>query len=227
MSPHRHRVYLDNTYLDPGCEFPSRDVVAAEIAAHINARPPGSRVYLGLDSIGKEQLLLAIAAAAKKSSGGKVFLPRGRLEVMHAAGLPTASFTVDPTAASVHVCAKRQLSGLMARDDAVVVCRAPQTPGDISQSAWGRRIPCHSAATITGRVRTLSNAACVIDLGDRQTTQHCPSPFSLPRRAWHLFQNFGRWACRRRGGRTRTTRRSLKLFASSRYYVSTLYLPTA
>ena len=56
-------LLLDNTYANPVYAFPTRRHAAAEIVRLITEEYPEHDVFLGVDSLGKEPLLAAVAAA--------------------------------------------------------------------------------------------------------------------------------------------------------------------
>ena len=102
-----HHVYLDNTYLDPGCVFPPRVNVADHIVASLQKRLY-SRVYIALDSIGKELLLAAVAT----KMGVQIYVPPHRLDTIRMCGISLRHFTADETATKIHTCSKRDLATL-------------------------------------------------------------------------------------------------------------------
>ncbi|XP_028416031.1 uncharacterized protein LOC114539594 [Dendronephthya gigantea] len=75
-------LYLDNTYCDPRCEFPSRAEAIKKILNIIHDNP-GKEVRIGLDKLGKEELLFEIA----KDQGVPIFVEEKlRLEVAELLG---------------------------------------------------------------------------------------------------------------------------------------------
>jgi DNA cross-link repair 1B protein len=57
-------LYLDDTYLDPEADFPQRSEVAADILKFCQGYfDAGYQIFIGLDVVGKEELLLQIASA--------------------------------------------------------------------------------------------------------------------------------------------------------------------
>ena len=56
-------LLLDNTYCNPAYRFPSRAAAQAAVVSLIVDRYPDREVVLGLDSLGKEPLIAAVAAA--------------------------------------------------------------------------------------------------------------------------------------------------------------------
>ncbi|CAA2981385.1 5 exonuclease Apollo [Olea europaea subsp. europaea] len=76
-------LYLDNTYCNPRFSFPSREVAAREIVDIINAHPEHD-IIIGIDSLGKEDLLLYIS----RTLNIKIWVWPERLQVMHLLGFP-------------------------------------------------------------------------------------------------------------------------------------------
>lgn len=74
-------VYLDNTYCNPSFCFPSREVAAQQVVDVINAHP-NHDVIIGVDSLGKEDLLLHIAHVLNI----KIWVWPQRLRTMHLLG---------------------------------------------------------------------------------------------------------------------------------------------
>ncbi|XP_028410452.1 uncharacterized protein LOC114533064 [Dendronephthya gigantea] len=75
-------LYLDNTYCDPRCEFPSRAEAIKKILNIIHDNR-GKEVRIGLDKLGKEELLFEIA----KDQGVPIFVEEKlRLEVAELLG---------------------------------------------------------------------------------------------------------------------------------------------
>eukprot|EP00268_Persea_americana_P014014 TRINITY_DN16207_c0_g1_i3.p1 TRINITY_DN16207_c0_g1~~TRINITY_DN16207_c0_g1_i3.p1 ORF type:complete len:432 (+),score=71.61 TRINITY_DN16207_c0_g1_i3:145-1440(+) len=71
-------LYLDNTYCNPLFSFPPRDVVAQQVV-DIIASHPDYDIIIGLDTLGKEELLLHISCALKT----KIWVWPERLQTMH------------------------------------------------------------------------------------------------------------------------------------------------
>ncbi|ONK55909.1 uncharacterized protein A4U43_C10F2200 [Asparagus officinalis] len=74
-------LYLDNTYCNPSFSFPSREVAAQQVI-EIIARHPDHEVVIGIDTLGKEDLLLQIAEALNT----KIWVWPERLRTMHLLG---------------------------------------------------------------------------------------------------------------------------------------------
>ena len=53
-------LFVDDTFLDPRCEFPTRNEAYSFIVDCIR-RHPQHRILIGTDSLGKEEILLKIA----------------------------------------------------------------------------------------------------------------------------------------------------------------------
>ncbi|XAR68060.1 hypothetical protein NMG60_11003058 [Bertholletia excelsa] len=74
-------LYLDNTYCNPSYSFPSREVAAQKVVDVI-ASYPDHDIIIGIDSLGKEDLLLHIARVLKI----KIWVWPERLQIMHLLG---------------------------------------------------------------------------------------------------------------------------------------------
>ncbi|KAI4383291.1 hypothetical protein MLD38_009147 [Melastoma candidum] len=74
-------VYLDNTYCHPSHDFPAR-LVAAEKVIDIILSHPNHDVIIGIDSLGKEDLLVYIA----QKLNVKIWVWPERLQIMHLLG---------------------------------------------------------------------------------------------------------------------------------------------
>jgi hypothetical protein len=61
-------LYVDNTYLDPRCRFPSREEATARILELIRSNQD-ARVMIGLRNLGKEDLLVALGRELKENIG--------------------------------------------------------------------------------------------------------------------------------------------------------------
>ncbi|XP_028110503.1 5' exonuclease Apollo-like isoform X1 [Camellia sinensis] len=76
-------LYLDNTYCNPSYSFPSREVAAQQLqVVDVIASHPEHDIIIGIDSLGKEDLLLHIAQALKI----KIWVWPERLQIMHLLG---------------------------------------------------------------------------------------------------------------------------------------------
>ncbi|KAK3445986.1 hypothetical protein EUGRSUZ_A01754 [Eucalyptus grandis] len=101
-----HALYLDNTYCNPSYSFPSRRDAAQQVV-DIIASHPKHHVIIGIDMLGKEDLLVHIARVLKI----KIWVWPERLQTMHILGfdgifttktslarvraVPRYSFTLD------------------------------------------------------------------------------------------------------------------------------------
>ena len=108
-------VYLDNTFCHPSYAHPPREQALRVLLEHVTAwreggvgasggegAASGGRLLLGVDALGKEEVLEAVAAAA----GGKVAVTMARLASARALGLPTAHLTTYPDEAAVLTTAR-------------------------------------------------------------------------------------------------------------------------
>lgn len=76
-------LYLDNTYCNPAYCFPTREVAAQQVI-EIIASHPEHDIIIGIDSLGKEDLLLQISRVLKI----KIWVWPERLQTMHLLGYP-------------------------------------------------------------------------------------------------------------------------------------------
>uniref|UniRef100_A0A0D9V6I6 5' exonuclease Apollo n=1 Tax=Leersia perrieri TaxID=77586 RepID=A0A0D9V6I6_9ORYZ len=76
-------LYLDNTYCHPSLNFPPRPIVAEQIVNIIQAHPD-HEVIIGVDTLGKEDLLLHISRALKTKV---IWVWPQRLQTIHLLGI--------------------------------------------------------------------------------------------------------------------------------------------
>ncbi|XP_044501381.1 5' exonuclease Apollo-like isoform X1 [Mangifera indica] len=74
-------LYLDNTYCNPSYDFPSRQVAAQQVADIISSHP-NHDIIIGIDTLGKEELLLHISRLLNI----KIWVWPERLQTMHLLG---------------------------------------------------------------------------------------------------------------------------------------------
>lgn len=74
-------LYLDNTYCHPSFSFPPRDVAAQQVVDIITLHP-NHEIIIGIDTLGKESLLLHISQALST----KIWVWPERLQIMHLLG---------------------------------------------------------------------------------------------------------------------------------------------
>ncbi|XVF44505.1 hypothetical protein PTKIN_Ptkin02bG0128600 [Pterospermum kingtungense] len=74
-------LYLDNTYCNPSYQFPHREVAAQQVVDIINSHPEHD-IIIGIDTLGKEDLLLRISNALNS----KIWVWPERLQTMHLLG---------------------------------------------------------------------------------------------------------------------------------------------
>ncbi|XP_073147120.1 uncharacterized protein [Henckelia pumila] len=82
---------LDNTYCNPKYSFPSREVAARQVVDIITAHPDHD-IIIGIDSLGKEDLLLYISSVLNI----KIWVWPERLQIMHLLGF-VDNFTTKTT----------------------------------------------------------------------------------------------------------------------------------
>lgn len=90
-------LHIDNTFCNPCFEFPPRSV-AAEKIVNIILLYPKHHAVIGIDTLGKEELLLHIANTLKI----KIWVRPEHLQTMHLIGLPDI-FTIDALVTRVRV----------------------------------------------------------------------------------------------------------------------------
>ncbi|CAA6658385.1 unnamed protein product [Spirodela intermedia] len=118
-------LYLDNTFCNPTFDFPPREVAARQVVDIISCHP-NHDIVIGIDTLGKEDLLVQISEATNT----KIWVWPERLQTMHLLGLdrifttktqltrvraiPRYSFTMDTLTAlnSVHPTIGIMPSGL-------------------------------------------------------------------------------------------------------------------
>ncbi|KAK9004388.1 hypothetical protein V6N11_002190 [Hibiscus sabdariffa] len=97
-------LYLDNTYCNPSYQFPPRDVAAQQIVDIITSHP-GHDIVIGINTLGKEDLLLHIANALNI----KIWVWPERLQTMHLLGYHDI-FTTDTSLTRVRAIPRYSFS---------------------------------------------------------------------------------------------------------------------
>ena len=97
-------LYLDNTYCDPKCAFPSRSSATMTIMEIIRNHPQ-HKVIIGLHSLGKEVLLRAIAVTCKIWIG----VDATRMETLKLLQMPDV-FTCDVDRTKIQVVKTREIT---------------------------------------------------------------------------------------------------------------------
>ncbi|GMJ03921.1 hypothetical protein like AT1G27410 [Hibiscus trionum] len=97
-------LYLDNTYCNPSYQFPLRDVAAQQIV-DIIASHPDHDIVIGINTLGKEDLLLHIANALNI----KIWVWPERLQTMHLLGYHDV-FTTDTSLTRVRAIPRYSFS---------------------------------------------------------------------------------------------------------------------
>lgn len=97
-------LYLDNTYCNPSYSFPSREVAAQQVV-EIIASHPEYDIIIGIDSLGKEDLLLYISRMLKI----KIWVWPERLQTMDLLGFH-GSFTTKTSLTRVRAVPRYSFS---------------------------------------------------------------------------------------------------------------------
>ncbi|KAD3642051.1 hypothetical protein E3N88_31275 [Mikania micrantha] len=97
-------IYIDNTYCNPSYSFPSREVAAQQVVNIINTYPEHD-IIIGIDTLGKEDLLLYIS----KILNIKIWVWPERLQTMHLLGLHD-NFTTKSTLTRVRAVPRYSFS---------------------------------------------------------------------------------------------------------------------
>jgi hypothetical protein len=102
-------LYLDDTFLAPQYEFPTRKDAGSEILNIISKYSEKTRFLVGVDTLGKEELLVALGVALKSL----VVVDSERLEMLSVmqkhASIPDI-FTDRPNEGRIHVVSKREVN---------------------------------------------------------------------------------------------------------------------
>lgn len=100
-------LYLDNTYCSPKCIFPSREDAIELILCKLDTcLVQCDRVILGLDNLGKEDLLVQIV----KETHSKIFFKSNRKQILQILGLSNIIAT-DEAGSKIVVVPTNQISG--------------------------------------------------------------------------------------------------------------------
>nr|XP_043608432.1 5' exonuclease Apollo [Erigeron canadensis] len=97
-------LYIDNTYCNPSYSFPTREVAAQQVVNIINSYPEHD-IIIGVDTLGKEDLLLYIS----KMLNLKIWVWPERLQTMHLLGLHD-NFTTKTTLTRVRAVPRYSFS---------------------------------------------------------------------------------------------------------------------
>lgn len=89
-------LYVDNTYLYPTCDFPSRDQVKDKLLTFL-CNHPCHKIYIGTYKLGKEQLLVDIALTLKE----RILVSSDKMKQLEILNLPDV-FTTDVNASRIH-----------------------------------------------------------------------------------------------------------------------------
>jgi hypothetical protein len=89
---HCHLV-MDNTYCNPSCTFPSREEALKEVLAIVSQHKETHKIVLGIDTLGKEEILVALAEALD----ARFLVSKSRyFRLTEHLGINRSYFLVDP-----------------------------------------------------------------------------------------------------------------------------------
>ncbi|KJE92634.1 DNA cross-link repair protein 1B [Capsaspora owczarzaki ATCC 30864] len=97
-------LYLDNTYCDPKFAFPTREA-GVDAVVDIIEQHPDHRVMIGIDTLGKEELLEAVALRLQTW----IVVSQSRLNALQLIGARDV-FTSNPTDSRIWVVGKREVT---------------------------------------------------------------------------------------------------------------------
>jgi DNA cross-link repair 1B protein len=100
-----HTAFLDCTYAKPQFTFPSREEAAAQVVS-LSRRYQEHIIYIAVDTLGKEELLVALAQALDE----RVFVSLDRFLRMSLCGFNMGLFTTKADAARIRTMDRRQLT---------------------------------------------------------------------------------------------------------------------
>ena len=100
-----HTVFLDCTYAKPQFTFPSREEAAAQVVS-LSRRHAQHIVYIAVDTLGKEELLVAVAQALDE----KIFVSLDRFLRMSLCGFTMSLFSTRADSCRIRTMDRRQLT---------------------------------------------------------------------------------------------------------------------
>ncbi len=100
-----HTAFLDCTYAKPQFQFPSREEAAAQVV-FLSRKYAQHIVYIAVDTLGKEELLVAVAQALDE----KIFVSLDRFLRMSLCGFNMNLFTAKADATRIRTMDRRQLT---------------------------------------------------------------------------------------------------------------------
>jgi DNA cross-link repair 1B protein len=100
-----HTAFLDCTYAKPQYTFPSREEAAAQVVS-LSRKHAHHIVYIAVDTLGKEELLVAVAQALNE----KIFISLDRFLRMSLCEFDMDLFTTKADAARIRTMDRRQLT---------------------------------------------------------------------------------------------------------------------
>lgn len=114
-----HRLYLDNTYCEPRCEFDTRQVATDDIIKLI-AEDPDRRVFIGITKLGKEDLLIRLA----RHFAVNIVVDEDTYDFLQVLGNIPNVFSVNPDASRIHAVMATKLrcfDGAHHADDLLII----------------------------------------------------------------------------------------------------------
>jgi DNA cross-link repair 1B protein len=114
-SKHVDVLYLDNTFCDKVFEFPTRDQ-AMQMLLDFVKKIGKRRFYIGLDNIGKEEMLVELA----KQMETLVVVTNTRYQNILHMGFDHHIFTTDVSEGWIEVVPKKQLRALLENDKTAI-----------------------------------------------------------------------------------------------------------
>ncbi|KAA6419627.1 MAG: 5 exonuclease Apollo-like [Trebouxia sp. A1-2] len=205
-------LYLDNTYCNPRFEFPCRSSGISTIIDTIQQHS-AMQVLLGIDLVGKEDMLVAIAS----ETGERIGIGQNRLMTVVAAGFDATHFTLVLSSSRISalprwmVCRKllaklnrtRPTLGIKLSGSACLHTSLPadvDTPSSLVDSSAAsrqtRQLPYSLQKTQLNRVPTpyvtISSQACVASTSSSASDApwQAPTDPKLPEDSLQYFANF-------------------------------------
>ncbi|KAL9651085.1 hypothetical protein ABK040_002802 [Willaertia magna] len=101
-------LYLDDTFLDPIYDFPSRQEAGQQVIEIVKSLPDNYLILIAVDTLGKEELLVALAMTFNTL----IVVPEERIELIECmeGTVPVELFTHDPNLGRVLVKGKKEVN---------------------------------------------------------------------------------------------------------------------
>ncbi|XP_021857284.1 uncharacterized protein [Spinacia oleracea] len=170
-------LYLDNTYCNPVYCFPIREVATQQVI-EIIASHPEHDIVIGIDSLGKEDLLLEISRCLKM----KIWVWPERLQTMHLLGYPDI-FTTRTSLTRVRAVPRysfsiNTLEGLNATKPTIGIM--PSGLPWVSKPFEGKNKKGFSLSVASKNRRILTSNGTRVDLNMRSVEKVQNHIFSVP-----------------------------------------------